>query len=949
MKWSSSQAWRAFRITICMAAMAVVPRTLRSAESQPVEPAETKQAWTLHTDDTTLTLCISADQKLTVEQLSSPAGWNWTETPSEFPLLDRVEVAGTSVIPGWVFGGATVEETDGKKLTLVFHAAEPSLECRSIWHARPGPGPIHLSMDIVNKSDQVITWGNQESIELSVVGPNPHTSVWYIRDDGGLPDPIGVYHDVITEGYSKELPVSEDADFIPWAAIDARGEHGIYVGWEWSIGRLAIVADASPSGAVVKAGNGDAFRTDLAPGATFQVPPAFIGAYRGDLDNAANSLHKYLFHYSVPALLRKDPTYPKVEWNAFAATGQGQGSWIPTESKYYPLIDDIAPLGFEDIVIDVGWWNGDTTNQPHPPAGHAEFWPRGMRAARDYAHQHGMRFGLYWNCNSSMTTGEGMQHRKDDIQHLFEQFRVDYFRSDGTDGNVVQTGELGPGSRAHYREDLGYWQTKGYYEVIDWLQANIDGFEYENCSGGGRLKDYGIMRRAIRIQDQDRYYPLDARQAFWDSSYAMHPMQLSTLSGSWAEWQASGNVYEFRSASLGAPFWHPDAPNGGNGGPRWSESQKKLIQRAVTTYKTRIRPLVRTGNLYHILPRPDDQRWDGIEYFDPVTGQGAVYLFRPKSPDSRQVVPLKGLHAQKDYWVWCEDGSVRPQKVSGAVLMNFGLEVTLPKPYCSDIVFLQDATTSQPPELVEPAEFSLGISTLRRELFAAAADFQWEVSEHAHLYRVWVSERADFSDPVIVADTALPLLADVPLPPARQLYWKVEAIASGGTRSNSGSHQVFTTPQHLAQGVVFASDLPWTRATAGADNSVHRDTNIHGHTISINGQTYSKGLWTHSFRDSTPADIVFDVSDGKYSSFKATVGLDDQGSQGSVQFQILVDGVLKGESPVMLPKQTHQLMVDLTAARELTLRVLNGGDDYGWDHAVWGQARFIEPGQRDPL
>ena len=270
-----------------------------------------------------------------------------------------------------------------------------------------------------------------------------------------------------------------------------------------------------------------------------------------------------------------------------------------------------------------------------------------MLAACQYAHQHGMRFGLYWNCNPSMTTTDGMQHRKDDIKYLFDHFQVDYYRSDGTDGNVLQTGDAGPGSRAHYAEDLGYWQTKGFYEVTDWLYANVPNFLYENCSGGGRIKDYGVMKRAIRIQDQDRYYPVDARRAFWDASYALHPMQISTLSGSWGEWQASGSVYEFRSASLGAPYWHPDAPNGGNGGPPWSDSQKLLIKQAVQTYKTNIRPLVRTANLYHILPRPDDKTWDGIEYFDPVSKKGAVYVFRPDNPESQQVVKLKGLDPQR--------------------------------------------------------------------------------------------------------------------------------------------------------------------------------------------------------------------------------------------------------------------------------------------------------------
>jgi parallel beta-helix repeat protein len=51
----------------------------------------------------------------------------------------------------------------------------------------------------------------------------------------------------------------------------------------------------------------------------------------------------------------------------------------------------------------------------------------------------------------------------------------------------------------------------------------------------------------------------------------------------------------------------------------------------VNTYKTKIRPLVSTGNLYHVLPRPDDKVWDGVEYFDPAAKKGTVYVFRPNA------------------------------------------------------------------------------------------------------------------------------------------------------------------------------------------------------------------------------------------------------------------------------------------------------------------------------
>ena len=919
---------------------------LAAASDQP--PSQAREQWTLRTDDTRLTIGVSPDQKLCIYELRGPDGWNWTARPSIFSLLSRVDVAGQRITPAWTYNKATVDRSDGVAVTLVFACANPALELRLVWQAHQGPGPVHLAISIVNRSGKTVTIYEQESLEVSVAGPGRDTKVCYIRDEGAFPDAVGVYHDPLVANYRKDLRISEDADFVPLTIIEA-AEQGVYFGWEWSIGRMAIAAHEAPAGARVKAGNGDNFKTDLAAGETFEVPPAFLGAYKGDLDDAANSLHRYLFNHSVPPLLRANAGYPKVEWNAFAATGQGQGSWTSTETKYYPLIDDIAPLGFEDVVLDINWWEGDTTHRAHPPVGHHKFWPRGMLAACDYAHKHGMRFGLYWNCNSSMTTAEGMQHRKEDAKYLFDKFKIDFYRTDGTDGNVLQTGSAGPNSRAHYAEDLGYWQTKGFYEVIDWLYANVPNFVYETCSGGGRIKDYGVMKRAVRIQDQDIYRPIDARRVFWGSSYAMHPAQLSTLSGSWAAWQASGSVYEFRSASLGAPYWHPDAPNGGNGGPKWSESQKLQIRRAVNVYKTQLRPLVRAGNLYHVLPRPDDKVWDGVEYFDPVAKKGAMPIFRPGNPENQRVVRLKGLDPAATYWLWSEDGSIAVRQARGDELMRTGLAVTLPQRFSSDIIFLQDASLGKPAGLVEPGEFKRLSAHARATVLTSLADLAWEPSPNAHNYRVTVSDTPDFARIVAVETVATTSATVAQLPYGRKLYWNVEAISLGGKRAAANGPGTFTTLENPAKGMAFASDLAWTKETAGAGNTVHRDTNLNKGPLAINARPYPKGLWTHSFNDQTPADIVFDISGEKYATFKATVGLDDLGSQGSVQFQILVDGVKKAESPVMRPKKTHALSVDLSGGKQLTLRVLNGGDGYAYDHALWGFARFLEPGTKDPL
>ena len=213
-----------------------------------------------------------------------------------------------------------------------------------------------------------------------------------------------------------------------------------------------------------------------------------------------------------------------------------------------------------------------------------------MAAAAKYAHDRGLRFGLYDNEPPVFTSESGKQQRISDIEFLLKDLHADFYRSDATAGPVIQ-GAFGKGHKAHYPEDVLYWATKGFYEVLDTLYARNPTFLWEDCSGGGTIKDFGASRRAAKIQNQDRYYPIDARQSFYDASFVFPPMQLAALVGSWADWQATGSVYEFRSASLGAAYWHPDAPNGGNGGPVWSAQQKAQIKRAVATYKEKLRPL----------------------------------------------------------------------------------------------------------------------------------------------------------------------------------------------------------------------------------------------------------------------------------------------------------------------------------------------------------------------
>jgi alpha-galactosidase len=203
------------------------------------------------------------------------------------------------------------------------------------------------------------------------------------------------------------------------------------------------------------------------------------------------------------------------------------------------------------------------------------------------------------------------------------------------------------------------------------------------------------MRRAVKIFNSDTYSALHVRQGFYDSSYAFHPIQieghLGSTDGRFRPRGVAGMKYAFRSMSLGAPEWFLDAPNGGNGSEPWTQEEKATVKACVDTYKTKLRPLIRTADLYHILPRPDGRNWDGIEYYDPAAGKGVVYLFKPSNESQTQPIRFKGLDRQEMYRLTFEDGSQLSSVHSAAELMDQGLPVTLDGAEVSELVFFEIA------------------------------------------------------------------------------------------------------------------------------------------------------------------------------------------------------------------------------------------------------------------
>ena len=109
-----------------------------------------------------------------------------------------------------------------------------------------------------------------------------------------------------------------------------------------------------------------------------------------------------------------------------------------------------------------------------------------------------------------------------------------------------------------------------------------------------------------------------------------------------------------------------------------------------------------------------------------------------------------------------------------------------------------------------------------------------------------------------------------------------------------------------------------------------------GNPITLNGSVYATGLGVHAH-----SEVNVGLG-GAFTSFISDVGVDDEvGSNGTVVFQVIVDGVTLFDSGTMTGSSaTQSVQVDVTGKQQLKLVVLAVGGNYSYAHADWAGARL---------
>jgi len=295
--------------------------------------------WTIANADIKLTIGATTSGELCINELSNrTTGWNWIATPSVFPLVDTAIVGNAIRDIHWKFKGGALDQTDGQKLTLQFFSEDLSLELDSIWRLRSEHGPAQHTMRIINQSDQSVTLLEQPSIHLELAGPaagDPLT-MWTFHSDGWTPDKTGVYRDAVVAPFSRQIVTHPDGHFIPYAVFDSGEKQGVYIGIEWSFCRIAaaLMEGHKPGEIRARGGEFEHFMINVVPGETFETPPALIGAYTGDVDDAGNNLRKHLSITICPRSSARTTAIPKCSGTRSVPRGRNRAHGIALKQSF---------------------------------------------------------------------------------------------------------------------------------------------------------------------------------------------------------------------------------------------------------------------------------------------------------------------------------------------------------------------------------------------------------------------------------------------------------------------------------------------------------------------------------------------------------------------------------------------------------------------------------------
>ena len=426
---------------------------------------------------------------------------------------------------------------------------------------------------------------------------------------------------------------------LPFQMIQVGTAHGVYLAYDYGCGQFAsTVTNNQIASRWWAAGIKN---TVTATGETFRCPGFMLLTYQGDEDDGANHFRRWFWTYEITRSLYETPTDPPIGTCEYSSE---------TDARPDLYIEWIKKRNYADWGVKL--WKTDAW---HMKTGHARSAELG-----EVCRANGLELCMYWNGRRT----------EEELVAEWNKSKFNYYRTD----------DYGAGPPFFVND---YRSFMDFNRKVDSLYRKY-GIKYENCSNGGNIRTLDVFRRMTWMTHSDHsdLGPFFKNVYAW--SYLMCPIQLRSDYNHLFE-----DVANIRGQLLGSillSLYNKDKS--------MSDLANERIKRVFHLYNTRQRAILRGADVYRILPPPADKRWFGIQYYNTFINKGSVLLWQNGGPAS-QVIKLKGLDRAATYTLTFEDATEKNRSMTGAQLMDDGVDVPM-GPNASEIIWMEQRAKGVP-------------------------------------------------------------------------------------------------------------------------------------------------------------------------------------------------------------------------------------------------------------
>ncbi len=483
-----------------------------------------------------------------------------------------------------------------------------------------------------------------------------------------------------------------------WMAIRDEKDRGLIAGWEFDGRAEASIRHRASDGRLQLAAFVQDLHRLLDAGDEFQVPPAFLGIFRGDWDEAGYRTQRFV--ESVLAKpLPEDGKFPYVVWDSW-------GYQDRIDEKLLRQNAELASrMGVELFIVDLGWSRkiGDWRHDPSK-------FPGGLRALSDYVHSLGMKFGLhvalaeaaedspvvvenpawlstetysYFGARSLCLSHKPAQEwLVKEIVRLIDEYDVDWVLQDGE--HMVK--RCTRTDHTHDPLDSNYSNAvDGLNSVLDAVQKQRPRVHWENCANGGSMMTFNMVKYYVTSITNDASGALGSRQAVYGATYPFPPRYTDRYMP-----ETPANTYSTRSYMFGGPWILM------NRLPEFTAAEMALGMSEIRAYKA-LRAQVRDGKVYHSSAMPAEGQTDSISAYNQGTDTAVAIVTREGSKENLYRLKLDGVHPHRNYRVRFQDDS-RIYIMTGEQLKREGVLVPLPGLRSAEIVYAEPVDSRFDPE-----------------------------------------------------------------------------------------------------------------------------------------------------------------------------------------------------------------------------------------------------------